>query len=226
MPLTLPGSPTNGWLVLIGGGEFSFGETEEIDRFLVEMMPAGQKRIAFVPAASGSTDYAHHLGEYFRGIDSSLELVNVPIYRHRDGRRAKNLAPLREAGMIYLGGGVTNHLLAALRNEPASAEILAALHRATVVAAIGAAASAAGEFARDMQRPGSAIPALGWLPGCAIEAGFDRQHDDRLRRLMSIPDVALGIGIPPKTAVAIAPDRTATILGDGEVAVVRRPDRG
>ena len=28
-----------GWIVLIGGGEFSFGDTEEVDRFLVTKMP-------------------------------------------------------------------------------------------------------------------------------------------------------------------------------------------
>ena len=33
--LRIPGEPTNGWLVLIGGGEFSFGETREFDEFLL-----------------------------------------------------------------------------------------------------------------------------------------------------------------------------------------------
>ena len=99
MPLILPGTPTRGWLVLIGGGEFSFGETDEIDRFLVEKMPADRRAIAFIPAASGSTEYAGHLGSHFAKIDASVRVVNVPIYRHRDGRRAKNLAALREAGI-------------------------------------------------------------------------------------------------------------------------------
>jgi hypothetical protein len=44
----------NGWLALLGGGEFTFGETEEVDRAWLERCPAGP--IGFVPAASGSID--------------------------------------------------------------------------------------------------------------------------------------------------------------------------
>src|SRR4051812_35245245 len=34
-------------LVLIGGGEFSFGETREIDEFLLRSMPADRRTVAF-----------------------------------------------------------------------------------------------------------------------------------------------------------------------------------
>src|SRR5436190_22776654 len=104
-------------LVLIGGGEFSFGETREIDEILVRAMPADRRTIAFIPAASGSAEYATHLSVYFKQIDPSVEIINVPIYRPRDARRQKNLDLLRGAGMIYLGGGVTNNLLAALHES-------------------------------------------------------------------------------------------------------------
>src|SRR5213593_4976746 len=106
-------------LALIGGGEFSFGETREIDEFLVRAVPAGRRTVAFIPAASGSAEYATHLGAYFKQIDPSLETINVPIYRGRDARRQKNLNHLLAAGMIYLGGGVTNNLLAALYQSAA-----------------------------------------------------------------------------------------------------------
>jgi peptidase E len=52
-------------LVLIGGGEFSFGETREIDEFLLAQMPPDRRSIAFLPTASGSAEYAQHLGKYF-----------------------------------------------------------------------------------------------------------------------------------------------------------------
>src|SRR5947209_7190612 len=98
-------------LVLIGGGEFSFGETREIDELLLRSMPPDRRTVAFIPAASGSAEYATHLGAYFKQIDPSVETINVPIYRGRDARRQKNLNHLLAAGMIYLGGGVTNNLL-------------------------------------------------------------------------------------------------------------------
>src|SRR6266849_5948358 len=106
-------------LVLIGGGEFSFGETREIDEFLVSKIPPDNKTIAFLPTASGSAEYAQHLGKYFKGIDPAIETTNVPIYRGRDSRRQKNVDLIKFAGLIYLGGGVTNNLLATLRESAA-----------------------------------------------------------------------------------------------------------
>ena len=105
-------------LVLIGGGEFSFGETREIDEFLVRNMPSDRRTIAFLPTASGSAEYALHLGNYFRQMDPTLETINVPIYRGRDNRRQKNLNAILSAGLIYLGGGVTNNLLTTIRESP------------------------------------------------------------------------------------------------------------
>src|SRR5436305_14835907 len=89
-------------LVLVGGGEFSFGETREIDEYLVRAMPADRRTVAFIPAASGSAEYATHLGAYFKQIDPSIETINVPIYRPRDARRQQNLDHLLGAGMIHL----------------------------------------------------------------------------------------------------------------------------
>ena len=209
-------------LVLIGGGEFSFGETREIDEFLVRNIPADRKRIAFLPTASGSAEYATHLGKYFKQIDAGIETINVPIYRGRDSRRGKNLNALLSAGMIYVGGGVTNNLLSTLRESPAEMAIRDAAANGAVIAAIGAGAASFGTHARDMRSAASALPALGWIERTVIETGFDPQDDVMLRRLMSLPEVDAGIGIPPRTAVAIQRDATTSILGSGNIAVFRK----
>jgi len=208
-------------LVLIGGGEFSFGETREIDQFLVSRMPPARRTVAFLPTASGSAEYAGHLGKYFRELDPSVETVNVPIYRGRDNRRPKNLAAIATAGMIYLGGGVTNNLLATIRESAAEAAMREAAMHGVVIAAIGAAASCFGAWARDM-RGGAALPALGWLANTVIDTGFDAQNDTMLRRLMSLEHVTLGVGIPAKTAVAIASDGSTQIVGEGQIAAFRK----
>jgi cyanophycinase-like exopeptidase len=207
-------------LVLIGGGEFSFGETREIDEYIVSKIPADNRTIAFVPAASGSAEYAQHLGNYFKTIDSSLETTNVPIYRGRDSRRQKNVDLIRFAGLIYIGGGVTNNLLATLRESAAEIAMRDAAGHGAVIAAIGAAASCFGTFARDMRGVTSALPALGWLADTVIDAPFDAENDVALRRLMTV--ASHGIGIPPKTAVAIGSDGHATILGEGKIATYRK----
>ena len=100
-------------LVLIGGGEFSFGETRAIDEYLIANMP--RKSVAFLPTASGSAEYAAHFGKYLKEIDPAIETVNVPIYRGRDVRREKSLAMIRSAGLAYLGGGVLRNLIDTMR---------------------------------------------------------------------------------------------------------------
>lgn len=208
-------------LVLIGGGEFSFGETREIDELLVAKMPAERRTIAFLPTASGSAEYAVHLGSYFRALDGSLNVVNVPVYRGRDVRRQKNLDLIASAGMIYLGGGVTNTLLETLRESATELALREAAAKGAVIAAIGAAASSFGLHARDM-RGGGALAGLHWIANTVIETGFDPQNDVALRRLMSLPDVELGVGIPAKTAIVVGEDGSGEIAGEGQIAVFRK----
>ena len=207
-------------LVLIGGGEFSFGETREIDEYLVSKIARDNRTIAFIPAASGSSEYAQHLGKYFKEIDPKIETTNIPIYRGRDSRRQKNIDALRFAGCIYIGGGVTNNLLATLRESAAEVAMREAAEDGTVIAAIGAAASCFGSHTRDMRGVTSALPALGWLEDSVVEAPFDPEGDATLRRLMSL--ASHGIGIPPKTALAIDADGHAKVLGEGQIASYRK----
>lgn len=208
-------------LVLIGGGEFSFGETREIDTVLLAKMPPDRRTIAFLPTASGSAEYASHIGKYFREIDPGVEVVNVPIYRGRDARRQKSLNAILAAGMVYLGGGVTNSLLETIRESATEAALRDAAANGAVIAAIGAAASCFGMHARDM-RSGGALAGLGWLAKTVVDTGFDPKNDVALRRLMSLPDVELGLGIPPKTAIVIDADGAGEIVGEGEIAAFRK----
>jgi len=221
MPLHIDLATPVTLLVLIGGGEFSFGETREIDEFLIRSMPADRRTVAFIPAASGSAEYATHIGKYFQSIDPAVETINVPIYRGRDSRRGKNANLLLSAGMIYLGGGVTNNLLETMRESPADLAMRDAAANGTVIAAIGASASSFGTHARDM-RGANALPALGWLRDTVVDAPFDAEHDTALRRLMSIPGTRAGVGIPPRAAIAISASGDAQVIGEEKIAVFRK----
>lgn len=222
MKLSVPLATPVTTLVLIGGGEFSFGETREIDQALLARVYPERRTIAFLPTASGSAEYATHFGAYVRGLDPSFETINVPIYRGRDVRRQKSLNTITTAGLVYLGGGVTNNLLETLRESPAETALRDAAAGGAVIAAIGAAASCFGTYARDMRGSVSALPALGWLANTAIDTAFDPSNDTALRRLMSLPDVNLGLGIPPKTALVISSDGTGEIIGEGQIAAFRK----
>lgn len=211
-----------GWIVLIGGGEFSFGDTEEVDRFLVTKMPDHNPRVAFLPTASGSPEYAIHFAAYLKKLREDVIVENVPVYRPRDARRAKNLRKVAEAGMIYIGGGVTNRVIETMRLQPIVEAIRDAVAGGAVLAAIGAGASSLGVATRDIERPASSLPGLGIVADVAIETGFSPDDDTMLRRLMSLPEARIGLGIPAATAIAIAPDRHVEILGNGQIAVVRK----
>lgn len=208
-------------LVLIGGGEFSFGHTRAIDEFLLAQLPPGKPTIAFLPTASGSAEYAAHIGKYFQSIDASVQTVNVPVYRGRDNRRPKNLNQILSAGMIYLGGGVTNNLIETIRESPAELALREAAANGAVVAGIGAAAATFGIRVRDT-RTGGTLPGLGWFESTVIETAFDASNDVTLRRLMSSPDTTLGVGIPAGTALVVRGDGSTQIIGDGSIAVFRK----
>jgi cyanophycinase-like exopeptidase len=90
-----------------------------------------------------------------------------------------------------------------------------------VIAAIGAAASCFGTHARDM-RTGGALPGLSWLANTVVDTAVDPQNDVHLRRLMSLPDVTLGLGIPPKTAIFVNAAGEGEIAGDGQIAAFRK----
>ena len=201
--------PGDGWLVLLGGGEFSFGETLVADRAWVERAPEGP--IGFLPTASGSDDYGRHFAVYLaESFDRQVE--TVPIYRSRDARREKNLARIDRCATLYLGGGVTDELLEVLDESPALERIAAKLGAGGMVVAIAAAAQAVGRAAWSLGG-GAVIPGLGWLPDAVVEPNFDPGHDRRLRRLMQSPGVARGLGLAAGSALLLGPQGSGELVG-------------
>jgi cyanophycinase-like exopeptidase len=219
--IEIAGAPPAGTLALIGGGEFSFGETRDIDSALLQRLPPSPT-IAFLPTASGSSEYGAHFGKYLGSIRDDIRFVNVPIYRKRDARREKNILVVHEASMVYLGGGVTGHIAGVLGGSPIVDSLRAVLLRGGVVAAIGGAASALGILTRPTAIAQTAVDGVGLLETTVIETAFDRSNDVPLRRLMSDPRVQQGIGIPFRTAFFLERDG-GTIEGAETVAVYRKP---
>ncbi|HYU35110.1 MAG TPA: Type 1 glutamine amidotransferase-like domain-containing protein [Thermoanaerobaculia bacterium] len=201
--------PGNGWLVLLGGGEFSFGDTIDADFVWLDKVPPGP--IGFIPAASGSNDYPKHFGEYMREqFDRELEVI--PIYRPRDGRRGRNAERIAAVPAVYIGGGVTDHLLEAILETPAAEALARKLREGGMVVTIAAASQAAGRWAKSFV-PGKSLPGFGWLPDGVVEPNFDPGHDRRLRRLLAADGVQWGLGIPAESAVLLGPDGAMEVVG-------------
>lgn len=201
-----------GWLVLIGGGDFSFGETEDADRAWVARSGSeGRGPVGFVPAASGSTDYGNHFAVYLDELfERSVE--TVPIYRARDARRGKNVSRLDAADDIYLGGGVCDHLLEAIKDSPCLEAIERKLESGGNVIAIAAAAQTLGAAVRSIFG-GKIVDGLGWLPGGVLETNFDPGHDRRLRQLLQAPGIRWGLGLPAGSALLLGPAGEREVVG-------------
>lgn len=220
--------PSRGWLALLGGGEFSFGETEEADRAWIAKAPPGP--VGFIPAASGSNDYPRHFAEYMEEA-FGREVEIIPIYRSRDGRRGRNSERIRDVAAVYLGGGVPDHLLEAIEDTPAAEALARKILDGGVVVAIAAAAQCAGRFARSIFR-GDLIPGFGWVPDGVVEPNFDPAHDRRLRKMLAGAGVRFGLGIPSSSAVLIGPEGTVEVVGtafriegaEGDIEVLEGPE--
>lgn len=198
-----------GWLALIGGGEFSFGETLDADRAWVDKTGAGAS-VGFLPTASGSVDYARHFAAYLdEQLDRAIKLI--PVYRSRDARRRKNLERIESSPAIYIGGGVSDSLLEVLAESPARDALERRLREGAVVVAIAAAAQALGEVARGLR--GDALPGLGWLPGTAVETNFTPAHDRRLRELLGASGVDVGLGLAAGSCLLLGPAGEVEVVG-------------
>ncbi|HEX5714833.1 MAG TPA: Type 1 glutamine amidotransferase-like domain-containing protein [Thermoanaerobaculia bacterium] len=216
-----------GWLALLGGGEFSYGETFDADEVWLAKTAPGP--IGFIPAASGSNDYPRHFGEYLSD-ELEREMEIIPIYRSRDSRRARNAERIAAVPAVYLGGGVADHLLDALAGSPAAEALTRKIQTGGMVVAIAAAAQAAGRIARSIA-PGQTIPGFGWLPEGVVEPNFDPGHDRRLRKLLELPGIRWGLGIPAESAVLLGPDGAMQVVGsafyvegmNGEMEVLEGP---
>ena len=207
MKLSRVGS--GGWLTLIGGGEFSFGETLTADKAWVEKLEAGP--VGFLPTASGSTDYGIHFKEYMTST-FDRDVRTIPIYRPRDARRSKNLERIEECAAVYIGGGITDQLIETLIDSPALETLARKLGSGGAVIAISAAAQALGVAARGLVGQ-SELAGFGWLAGAAVEPNFDPGHDRRLRQIMENPAVQLGLGLPAGSAVLMGPENEHQFVG-------------
>jgi cyanophycinase-like exopeptidase len=201
--------PGAGWLALLGGGEFSFGETADADQAWLDRAEA-VGAVGFVPAASGSLEYGTHFADY---LEETFErrVETIPIYRPRDARRGKNAERVAAAAHLYLGGGVPDHLLDAIVGTPSLEAMQHKLEGGGTVVAIAAAAQALGQVVRSLFGS-NLLSGLAWLPGGAIDTNFEPAHDRRLRQLLTHPEVHWAVGIPSGSALLLGPDGEREVI--------------
>lgn len=217
-----------GHLVAIGGAEDREGPKTVLERFL-QLAGGREASLVLVPSASGqpykmATIYARA----FRALGGPA-LTILHLESPADAHRAEHAATLEGATGIFLSGGDQARLMALLAGTPCEAALHKAFAAGACVGGTSAGASAMSERmitgGQPDVRPREGMlsfgQGLGLLPGAIVDQHFsERQRLPRLLSAVSAHPELLGIGLDEDTALVIAPDGAAEVVGAGSVTLV------
>lgn len=100
-------------IVAIGGGDVESGETESIDRLLIELTGKSQPKLLFIPTASNdSEEYVEIIRTVYSRLGCDVEAL---LLWGRDAYAEIAAEKIAAADAIYVGGGNTKVLIARWR---------------------------------------------------------------------------------------------------------------
>lgn len=203
-----------GWLVLAGSSDWGQGEARWIDLAALSVADLG-RQVVFVPTA-GCMDGAEFLA-YYEDL-GALPGVVAPIFTAEDAARPEVRRLLARSGLIYLGDGDSRRLIEALAGSQALEGMAEAYRRGAVIVGAGAGAVALAAWGRAAD--GALLAGWGWLRQAVIEPHFEGEVSAaRLREMVRRTQARYGLGIPKRTALALAPDGAVETWGAGQVTV-------
>lgn len=235
-----------GALVLIGGGDYE--QSEQVDRYVLELAGGPDAPVAFLPTARPSKRMGAKFVEYYESLGARHVQV-APVYEPEDAQSEENARLLREARLIYIGWGSDIRIQEVITGTPVHAAIEEAWRNGAVLAGTSAGARAAGEWAispangpvglrggldsgplrasdglpLDQKTVLQIRPGFNWLPGCGVDAHLaEWNRYGHLFLLGAVrPDVTW-IGLDERTALIVFPDGDAEVVGPANVLVARR----
>ncbi len=233
-----------GWLVLLGGGDWRRGETEHVDAQLLSLANLDRPMVALL--AEGSTTDADDLIDHYTSLGGPGGVaLSLPMVTRDQLQAASFLALLEEAGILYLGGENPVPLVNNLHNTAALAKIIegfSTLQGLTLIGS-GAGAAALGRWVFTPRPPYQQAMGLGFVMNAVIAPHFRGTEESPVLRALphidsglgaggadgtaqegaNVPPVLrtlLGLGIPDATALALGPQGQVEMWGDGQVTAV------
>jgi len=206
-----------GWLVLIGGTTDFWRGTEAVDRAAIESMSLDAP-IAFVPAANCPPEYGTSFLAVYERLGTPDGYV-VPIVSRESAQDVKNAALLRDAGLVYLGGGDTTALLASMTDTPSCEAVGEAYERGAVICGMSAGAIVLSAWGVSMGA--GVLEGWGWLPRVLVSVHHDAGREALFESAMREHPDMLGVGLAEDAALALGPDRQIERWGDPDI-VIRR----
>jgi cyanophycinase len=219
------GSPPQGHLVLIGGGD---KPADAMAKF-IELAGGPQAPMVAVPTASEDTDVGYYYTDLFREQYGCPNVVTLDIKNRADAARPDFVERAAAASGIFFGGGDQTRITRAILGTPVGDAIAAAFARGAVVGGTSAGTACqsplmiTGEGDFTVIRAGSVElwRGFGFFRDVVVDQHFiARQRSNRLISVILEHPALLGVGVDENTAVWVRPDGTFEVLGDRCVMVV------
>jgi cyanophycinase len=205
-----------GALALVGGMEWRDGCT--FDRELFEQAKADE--VLVLPTAAA---YEHPQ----RAVDTATEwfatfgakVRGLMVLARPDAEDEANVAAVRNARFVYLGGGSPLHLRSVLKDSALWAALVEAWNDGATLAGSSAGAMVLCDPMVD-PRGGAFTLGLGLVNGLTVIPHANTWSHEKARRTFELaPKGCAVVGIDEQTAAVRAPDGTWTASGAGHVAV-------
>ncbi|KAI1822560.1 hypothetical protein F4861DRAFT_382292 [Xylaria intraflava] len=212
--------PTNGSLVVVGGGSLSDSIYQEV------VTRAAGGPIVVIPTADGAETYDQDAANApdFRRLGASSVTV-LHTYDPEVADTEDFVAPLRNASAVWFGGGRQWRLVDAYAGTKTEAAFQAVLDRGGVIGGSSAGASIQGSFLARGDTSSNLIPVgdhtvgFGYLRNVAIDQHVlvrGRQFD--MFEILKVQPELLGFGCDENTAFIVEGD-TAHVIGASYCAI-------
>jgi cyanophycinase len=214
--------PANGSLVVVGGAMRS----PEIYQRFIALAGGPDAHIVYIPTAGGGEEY----DEFYQALNSwrANGARNVTILHTTDPAEADTevfVAPLKDAGGVFCGGGRQWRLVDAYGGTRTETEIRNVLERGGVIGGSSAGASIQGSYLvrgdteTNEIMMGDHEEGFGYLRNVGIDQHVLRRnrHFDLIEVVEANPGL-LGIGIDENTALVVQGDN-AEVIGASYVLV-------
>jgi hypothetical protein len=211
-----------GWLILVGGGDWRRGDTDPIDAQILSL--ANLDRPMVILLAEGSGSAADDLLEHYTVLGGpggeAFSLANM----NRDQLQTESfIMLLQEAGILYLGGENPFPLVNNLYNTLALRYIVEGYStlQGLMLVGVGAGAAALSRWVFTPQPPYQQAMGLGFVINAVVVPHYTTtENSPILRSLPQIGSNLLGLGIPDGTALALGPQGQVETWGDRQITAV------
>ena len=220
----------SGAIVAIGGGELGLGETEPIDRAVVELSGREKPRHLFIPTASGEPEpYIQTVARAYGALGCECAALRLKA----EPSAAEIGDAILGADIVYVGGGDTAAMLREWRRLGVDRMLERAWRGGTIMSGLSAgsicwfergisdsASFGAGDGAWDYAE----IDALGWLPGAHCPHWDERKAEPKFASFLARTEVDF-LAIENRAALVIEGGRFRT-LGSGNARCFAVSSRG